>query len=118
MRQQGIYGPYRHRQRWRLVVVDAGGKSTPVSYETREAAEDWKAKALEKHTAQDGVKVHQAIDRYEAWQKARRLKKSTYVTTRYRLTRFLAAVSSRALGEITPARAASIYAHWVTEAPV
>jgi integrase len=118
MRRPGIYGPYKHRRKWRLVVVDEGGESTPVSYETKEAADTAKGDAQKQEAAESGVRVDQAIDKYESWQKARGLKENTYETARQRLDKFLSPVASQPLAMLTERKAKSIYADWVLRVPV
>lgn len=60
----------------------------------------------------------QAIDKYEAWQKARGLKPSSYETTRQRLDKFLADLATATVATITERRAKTLYEGWVTRAPV
>lgn len=119
MRHPGIYGPYKHRSKWRNIVVGSGGLQSYRSYESEDAAKQAKKKALEGYEAQEnGVTVTIAIDRYEAWQKARGLKFNSYDTTRRRLITFLSSVSSLLVGSVTEPRAKGIYDDWVTRAPV
>jgi integrase len=118
MRRPGIYGPYQHRRRWKLIVVHEGGGQTAPSYEHKEEAEAAKRALEGKRATLDGVTVTQAIDQYETWQKARGLKPNSYETTRRRLDKFLADVATNTVASITDRKAKSIYEGWVTRAPV
>lgn len=118
MRHPGIYGPYRHRSRWRNIVIDNDGKQTFVSYESWEEADAERRDAHKEEAAQCGVTVGQAIDEYETWQKARKLKPSSYKTTHQRLGKFLSEVIKLPIASLTPARTKPIYDGWVTRAPV
>jgi hypothetical protein len=48
-----VFGPYEHRQRWRLMFEDADGKRSAVSYDTKEEAEE--VLAAERSTERDGA---------------------------------------------------------------
>lgn len=115
MRRPGIYGPYQHRRKWRNIVVDQAGKQTAVPYETREAAQADIDAARQEESQESGITVQQAIDKYEEWGKARKLKPNTYNTTTARLYKFLASVSSKPLAMLSEQRARSIYAGWITK---
>jgi integrase len=99
-------------------VVHAGGGQTAPSYEHKEDAEKAKRALEGKRAALDGVTVTQAIDKYEAWQKGRGLKPSSYLTTRQRLDKFLSDVATSTVAAVTDRRAKGIYDGWVTKAPV
>lgn len=118
MRRPGIYGPYQHFKRWRLIIVGEGGRANYVAFDSREEAHAAKCEVEKQIAAQDGITVHVAIDTYETWQRARGLKPNSYETTRARLDKFMASISKMPLASITPARAKSIYEDWVTRAPV
>lgn len=60
----------------------------------------------------------QAIDQYGAWQKAKGLKRSSYMTTRFRLVKFLRRHETRSLASITGEMASTLYASFVALVPV
>lgn len=119
MRQPGVYGPYKHRKKWRNIVIDDEGEQSFISYETFKEAQDEKKDSDSANAERESrVVVGHAVDRYESWQKARGLKPSSYETTRQRLDKFLADELKLYLDALTSARAKSIYDGWVTRAPV
>lgn len=118
MRRPGIYGPYRHRSRWRNIVIDQAGEQAFYSYATREEAQRELDDGQKERATFNGVTVTQAIDKYEAWQKARGLKPSSYETTRRRLDKFLSDVAITPVASLTERRAKAIYEGWITRAPV
>lgn len=63
MRQSGerVHGPYRHRNRWRVVLAGRGGSQEVVSFSSEAEARQYKAqllKQIEGRTVSDAVQVY------------------------------------------------------------
>lgn len=109
MRKPGIYGPYRHREKWRLIVIDEGGGQNYLSYESEKAARAFRLAAEEKLAQENGISVNHAIDLYEKYLQIANRKPRTIETARQHLEMFFGDEGSRALATITPADGKRLY---------
>lgn len=109
-RRDRVYGPYRHRNRWRVEFVGADGQRARQSFETEgEAA----AFAAEERARLEGLQVSDAIAAYLEDGRARELRASTLASTGHRLRTLLQADRGRTgglLADVTPARARALLA--------
>jgi integrase len=111
-----VYGPYERGGRYRIVIVDGPGRDArrrDLWFESEQEASD----AVRRARKQTELKsVGEAL---EDWltdlQAAGEAKASTCKTYRYRLEGLLAPVSNQALKELTPNRAAQLYARYQTK---
>jgi integrase len=101
-----VHGPYPHRKRWRLLVIEPGGRVVPRSFETREKAVAWK-RELRRHLAAEGISVSDALREYEADQVRRELRPNTIATASFRLKAILDLEDD--LVELTPSKAQRLY---------
>lgn len=103
----GVSGPYRNGQRWRL-AIRTGGRTNFVSFATKEDAEAIRdALAVKLGTLQ----IRDAIDEYIAQKAKRGIGKDGLRVSRARLISFFDARNAvYAVRDITPTRAASLLA--------
>jgi hypothetical protein len=59
-----VYGPYAHRHRWRVVVLDSMGRRSAQVCETYEEANELVARLDAELTIDTGLRVESALDRY------------------------------------------------------
>lgn len=84
----GIFGPYPHRSRWRLVLRE-GGKQTVSSYATKDEAEKVKRTIERKLAEQPPITLDSAMAEYEAYLRDDKGNKpASYTATIWRLRRF------------------------------
>lgn len=86
---ESVCGPYRHGQKWRVVLRGRDGSQVAESFATEGEAKAHK-RAVERQLAkQQALTVLEALDRYEEHQlKAAHLKVRSVATTRLRLVEF------------------------------
>ncbi len=106
--RERVHGPYEHGRRWRIVVVDAGGRKDPHSYETKEEAERVK-RSLERKLYADQRTVEKSIVEYRDYLKRVKGNRPTSIgTTESRLTRFFGE-GDMPLARLTPSRCEGLY---------
>lgn len=86
-RSARAHGPYRHGDRWRVVVVRANGKRDVRSFATEVEARAVLRDAL--RIVGGSVPVKDAIEQFEVWLKSTGVKAVTVQTSRERLVRAL-----------------------------
>ncbi|MCP4447457.1 MAG: hypothetical protein GY811_19265 [Myxococcales bacterium] len=62
-----VHGPYKHGRRWRIAVVNAGGRKDYHAFETRKEAETVK-RQIERRLYCDQRSVGQSIMEYRDYQ--------------------------------------------------
>lgn len=104
-----VYGPYKHRNRWRIEFVTGDGRRSRASFATeREAVEA--ANTLRAKLA--GRKVIDAVNEYLADMSERGARDSSVKTVRHRLGTMLecgAELTGGPLDSVTPARARVLF---------
>lgn len=87
MRQSGerVHGPYRHRNRWRVILAGRGGSQEVVSFPTEAEARQYKAHLLKQI---EGRTVSDAVQAYLVSLRDRGLRSSTVVRDEYHLRGF------------------------------
>lgn len=111
-RKPGIFGPYQHGNRYRIVVRNERGEGSAESYPTRQEAESRKRTLTKGLAALTGEKtVTDAIDAYELQhlKRTRENKPGSVTTTLHRLHLFFAPFADEPIGHLTPARCAARY---------
>lgn len=108
-RGERIHGPYKHRQRWRIVVISPSGERDTHSFETKEQAQAV-IRDARAQVAAEGVTVTAALDAYEQHQRDRGSSAGHVRTTRHRLDALFAGALDDELWSVTPARARMLYA--------
>jgi integrase len=107
-----IHGPYQHRNRWRVVGVDASGSRIRQSFDRREDAQafaDTARSALGHRTVGIAVSAYLVA-------MATRARSSSVTTARYRLSAFLRTEQGdQLLAALTPTAARALYARRVAE---
>lgn len=109
-----VNGPYKHYDRFRIVIVGSDGSQVAESYGSREAAEKAKAEYLKRWEQRT---VSQAIEDYIAHMRERGLRDGTVQTAGYRL-RALHRVGEgcdRLLANFTPSAARELYSQRTAE---
>lgn len=104
------FGPYPHRDRWRIIVRNEGRQRTHASFSTeKEAVRELERlrREAEKHA---GLTVEKAIIAYEGQLSTNGLKEQSVATTGYRLRRFFGPVLSVAFAALTPTQARGLFA--------
>lgn len=109
--QGGIYGPYPHRRRWRIVVVGPAGGRAAHTFATRGEAEGFKAHY---QARLEGVTVIQALGRFVEYRKTCGIAASTIKTERHRIE---ALVTVHRLAELTPAKATALWSEFRKDTP-
>lgn len=100
-RRPGIYGPYRHGNRHRIICVNGHGIASVIaSCATEEEARNEKRKAERELSARGGILVEQAIETYELHQRAKGNKPRTIETTIGRLEVFFGELALRPLLDV------------------
>lgn len=111
-----ICGPYRQRQRWKLVIVTgrSGGRrqSYNRAFDTREQAQTW-AREFNRQRAAAGRTVKDAVDAYLEHLRRKGNKEGSVKTAGYRLAALLD--YSMALVDLSPRRAQELYDALVDE---
>lgn len=101
-----VYGPYKHKKRWRILFLDGDGGQSALSFATEGEAQ---TAADELRARLQGLTVKTAIEEYQAHQLGElRLEQSSVDTTGYRLRSLLQVDATRTGGlvaDLTPRRA-------------
>lgn len=113
MRQDGVYGPYRHRNKWRLCVRE-GGAENFFSYGSEEEAQRVKRAYARKLATKAGQTVGEALTEYEKHLQAKGNKPGSVATTLARLRRFFADLDNP-IRALTPKGVAALYGDLVGE---
>lgn len=110
-----VYGPYPHRDKWRIVVINANGDRTNQTFETE--AEAGKV-AAEIRTHFEARSMSSSVAEYLASMRERGLRSSTIERAEDHLHRFFALDrnGARPLRWLTTARAGALYASYQTGA--
>ena len=80
-----VHGPYKHRNRWRVILAGPGDRQEAVSFDTEAEARRFKAKTLKELA---GRTVSEAVQAYLASLRERGLRASTVVRAESHLRRF------------------------------
>lgn len=110
MARRRIHGPYRHGNRWRIVLVGEDGTQVVESFGSEDEANAEKERNEDEVEKYEGITVAQAIDRYEVYQRGKGNKPRSIETTRGRIERLLADVAHRPLSSIRESTAFRVYA--------
>lgn len=109
-----VDGPYRNRDKWRLVLIDSTGRRSKV-YETREEAEAIKGRLLSQARAKQGKTIGQSLDEYAEYRrKTRGIKALTAEETTRNLRNLLPL--DWPIVSLTPQKAERLYLEY-TERP-
>jgi integrase len=100
-----VSGPYRDRDKWRLIVIE-GGKRKALIAATRKEAERIKAKLSQAITARADRTIGELLSEYEAYLTTERAARTAPIRRR-QLERFLG--SEQTIGSFTAMRAADLY---------
>ena len=103
-----VHGPYKHRRRWRIIIVSPGGQRDPRSYPSRGEAEAV-ARALRAEVATEGSTVSAAIEQYLTHQRRRGNADASIATTGHRLRALLEPVAHLPPWQLTTARCERAY---------
>lgn len=102
-----INGPYKHRQRWRVLIIREDGERSARSFAQEAEAHDF-VKAC--HALLEGeTLLSAAITRYLSWVRARGVKPVTVSNAERFLDRFFDGKTGIPLRRITPSKALSLY---------
>lgn len=113
MAEERIYGPYPHRNKWRVVVVRSDGERITGSYSSAAAAQKAIDDVREKT---DSRTVSGAVDEYVHHLRALGRKAGTIDTIKYRLRGMLRTNEREAsLRSLTPASAKALFARRALE---
>jgi integrase len=113
-----VLGPYRHRNRWRVVLVDERGARTDRLYETEAEARAVVADAEAHLEGERSATVEDVVDRYELHLKAKGNRTKSVSDTVYRLRRFFRPALARPWKRLGEADARSLYDALVLEMAV
>jgi integrase len=105
-RKERVHGPYKHHDRWRVILVGATGKRHVESFESERKADEFAADA---RGEAEGRSVSGAVD---AWLASKtNLRQSTITRAEYHLRRILrlSEHGSKPLRWLTAARGAELY---------
>ena len=102
-----VNGPYKHRGKWRLIVINEG-RQTPFSYETEEEAiKERDILRREIHVEETEFPIAEALTEYQAHMVKKGNKERTIRTTMGRLRSVLS--DAHVVRELTPARFKRMY---------
>jgi integrase len=104
-----IYGPYKHRNRWRIVVYDADGGRTTRVCETYDEAAELVRQLDTQLPASPILRVGTVLERYAAFMTYKGNKPESIATTNYRLRAFFADVRWEPLRRIDRAVCQRLY---------
>lgn len=107
-RRDRAYGPYKHRDVWRVVLIGADGSRTTATYESRKEAEK---RVADYNAAESGRTVSGAIDQFLA---ESTMKYRSQKTIAYRL-RGITGNGDRLLRKLTPRVARDLFAERAKE---
>ena len=107
-RETRAHGPYRHGNRWRILVVGVGGEQVAQSFETEAEAQSV-VDALKSTLTTEAKTVQQAIDEYEVERTRAKKPAASVATTVARITSLVRPVLARQLSALTPARCLALY---------
>lgn len=112
-----VHGPYKHRNRWRVVGVDGEGRQVRESFETEREARAFIAEA---RAQLEAITVRHAVDAYLEHQRARGLRSTTITRERYALGAILDMEhrGDDLVRSITPKVGAALYAALQTRSAV
>jgi len=116
--QPKVYGPYMHRHRWRIVVLDAEGKRWAQVCETFEEANDLIRGLDADLDAGPAVRIGTVLDRYSTFQEYKGNKPESIATTAFRLRSFFADVLWMPLRRIDHATCQRLYERQVATTAV
>src|SRR5262249_41839277 len=83
-----IYGPYKHRHRWRIVVYGRDGQRSARICETYDEAVELVSQLDRELPADSALRVGTALQRYAAFMAYKGNKPESVATTSYRLHAF------------------------------
>jgi integrase len=115
MARRRVHGPYKHGNKWRIVLVGEDGTQAVESFGSKDEAEAEKRRNEDEVERYEGITVAQAIDKYEVYQRGKGNKPRSIQTTRGRITRLLADVATRPLQSIRDNSAFRVYAKLQTQ---
>ena len=105
-----VCGPYRHRARWRIIIVTGRSRGRRQSYtrafDTKEAAQTW-TREFERQVKAGGRTVGEAVKTYLDHLKRKGNLEASITTTRYRLQGLLD--ESMVLIDLNQTRAQDLY---------
>lgn len=101
-----VLGPYANGKRWRLVVFEGDARKAMLT-DTREEAEQIKAKLLAAFLDLSSMTIGAALDEYFAEKRRAGLKEDSVQTAKRKICPFLPA--DWTLGQMTPQKAAQLY---------
>lgn len=105
------YGPYRHGDKWRILMRVPGQKQqVHGTYENEEAGKRALRRLRTEARKYDGPTVSKALELYAQRLRANGLKKQSVDTTIYRLTKVFAPVAQQPLALLTSAQAKELFA--------
>src|SRR5439155_6150500 len=108
-RKPGVYGPYRHYDRFRIQLVDERGTTTYQSYATEQEAKQVRRSLQREFSITYGKTIGEAIDLYETYLRdVKGNKLGSIATTMSRLRRFFPDPDTR-VGEVSDRKAAEYY---------
>jgi integrase len=104
-----VLGPYRHYNRWRVLLVAAGGEKTVTDYEKEEEARQV-VRSLRRELARAGrLPMTEALEKYEKYMREDKGNKSRSIeATTWRLGIFFSE-EDLSVDELTPARCKTYY---------
>lgn len=108
-RRPGVYGPYPHGNRFRIIVFDERGASEAESFATETEANKHKAAQLRALSEETGTTVSAALDEYELYQRRKGNKPRTIDTTMHRLKSFFGELLELPVASITTAQCSRAY---------
>jgi len=106
-RRKRVHGPYKHGNRWRVVVVYPDGTRDPLAFDSEEEARAFVRSAHRELAGEDTIE--DTVDRFELWLESTGAKPVTVRTARERLVRFFAGEMDIPVRRLTSARAAALY---------
>jgi len=107
MRREYVNGPYRHRNKWRIIFTGKDGRKAAQSFTDKDEAEAIAAE-MRKQISDDPITVLDGLAMYKAYLTDRGNKPATVKTTLHRL-RDLLTDELEPLSAITQGRAESLY---------
>jgi len=104
------YGPYRHGDKWRILIRVPGQKQqVHGTYDTEDEAKRELRRLRIGARKQGGLTVSQALDHYATQLRTNGLREHSIETTLYRLRRLFSPVAWQPLADITPAQAKELF---------
>lgn len=109
MARRRVHGPYRHGQRWRIVLVGEDGSQVVESFGSENEAKEEKRKNEQQVEEHEGLTVTQALEQYEVWMRQKGNKPKSIQTTCGRIKRLFGDDVDRPLPRFTEVRCAKLY---------